>query len=207
MLKKITYVAFSAALFAACSSNNTKKVMIVATGDINVNTDNKTITLAGGSGATDKTVEFNSSGPLTLTIKAEDGSSTPVTLNDNGFFMLNARKDTIVGAYQNYAAPKTTVDTIKQATLEKGIDSLSQLIEGKNVSAANRNFFVTPNTAVKLTANTDAFVVPPFHQMTSIEKVGDKDPEVYRFYTVNEIREQLAKLKALTAPQPAQPKK
>jgi hypothetical protein len=207
MLKKFTYFAFSAALFAPCSSNSTKKVMIVATSDINVNTDNKTITLAGASGATDKTVEFNSSCPLTLTIKAEDGPSTPVTLNDNGFFKLNARKDTIVGAYQNYAAPKTTVDTIKQATLEKGIDSLSQLIEAKNVSAANRNFFVTPNTAVKLPANTDAFVVPPFHQMTSIEKVGDKDPEVYRYYTVNEIREQLAKLKALSAPQPAKPKK
>jgi len=207
MLKKITYAAFSAVLFAACSSNNTKKVMIVATGDINVNADSKTITLAGGSGATDKTVSFNSAGPLTLTIKSDDGSSTPVTLNDNGFFMLNARKDTIAGAYQNYAAPKSTVDTIKQATLEKGIDSLSQLIEGKNVSASNRNFFITPNTAVMLTANTDAFVVPPFHQMTSIEKVGDKDPEVYRFYTLNEIREQLAKLKALTAPQPQPSKK
>lgn len=202
MFRNIGFIAIIGFFLTACSSNNTKKIIIVATGDINVNMDAKTITLAGGAGANDKTVDFNHAGPLTLTLKDEGGKSTPIKVNDNGYFILNARKDTIAGAYQNYSAPKTKVDTIKQETIERGIDSLSQLIEGKNISAANRNFFVTPGNVVKITANVDAFVVPPFHRMTSIEKVGDKEPEVYRFYTIHEVKEELAKLKALTAPPP-----
>lgn len=200
MLRNIGLITIMGIFLAACSTNNTKKIMIVATGNIDVNMDAKTITLSGGAGSNDKTVDFNVAGPLMLTLKDEDGKSSAISVNDNGYYILNARKDTIAGAYQNYSAPKTKVDTIKQETIERGIDSLSQLIEGKNVSAANRNFFVTPSNIVKITANMDAFVVPPFHRMASIEKVGDKEPEVYRFYTLNEIREKLTKLKALTAP-------
>lgn len=202
MLRNLIYVAIMASFLTACSSNNHKKIMIVATGDIQVNMNTKTITLSGGAGANDKTIDVNSAGPLTLQLKDENGKNTPISVNENGYFILNARHDTIAGAYQNYGAPKTKVDTIKQEIIEKGIDSLSQLIQGKNITTANRNFFVTPGSIVKITTNTDAFVIPPFHRMTSIEQVGDKEPEVYRFYTLNEIREELAKLKALTAPPP-----
>ena len=53
-------------------------------------------------------------------------------------------------------------------------------------------------SAVKVTTNMDAFIVGPFHQMTSIEKVEGKEPEVYRFYSVTEIRETIKNLTALT---------
>ena len=85
-----------------------------------------------------------------------------------------------------------------QEELKHGIDSLIQLTQGKNISAANRNFFVLPKTAVKISDNLDAFVVGPFHRMTSVEKDGDKVPEVYRFYSIQEIREIIDQLTALT---------
>jgi len=34
--------------------------------------------------------------------------------------------------------------------------------------------------------------------MRSAEKVDGKDPEIYRFYSIKEIREMIAKLQALT---------
>ena len=85
-----------------------------------------------------------------------------------------------------------------QEDLKHDIDSLEQLTEGKNISAANRNFYILPKTTVKISDNLDAFVVGPFHRMTSIEKVDGKLPEVYRFYSIQEVRETIEKLTALT---------
>ena len=33
--------------------------------------------------------------------------------------------------------------------------------------------------------------------MTSVAKVGDEDPEVYRFYSISEVRETIGKLRSL----------
>jgi hypothetical protein len=87
-----------------------------------------------------------------------------------------------------------------QEVLKTKIDSLQQLTTGANVSAANRNFFILPNQVVKVSENLDAFIVGPYHQMRSAEKVDGKDPEVYRFYSIREIRETIAKLEELTKP-------
>ena len=43
--------------------------------------------------------------------------------------------------------------------------------------------------------------------MTSIEKEEGKEPEVYRFFTANEIRETIAKLQKLTIAETAPSKK
>lgn len=166
-------------------------------GNGTVDADTKTIILKDGGGTDEKTMQLNSSGKITLAIQKEDGNTT-VDIDDDGYFLLNGKKDTIVGSYQNYAAPSDTFKVVSQAELKKAIDSLQLLIENKNVSAANRNYFILPYHAAKITGNIDAMIVSPYHRMTSIEKVGDKDPEVYRFWSVAEIRETIEKLKAMT---------
>ena len=80
------------------------------------------------------------------------------------------------------------------------LDSLQLLSEGKNVSEKNRNFFILPNQAVKITENTKAMIVGPYHHMTSAETVDGKAPEVYQFYSIKEIREMILKLQVLTTP-------
>ena len=99
--------------------------------------------------------------------------------------------------------PQQKLKLIPRSLLKQQLDSLQKLIKDSNVSAANRNYFILPNHAVKVTDNTDAFIVGPFHQMTSIKKEGDKEPEVYRFYMVSEIRETIDHLKSVTTAPPS----
>ena len=68
-------------------------------------------------------------------------------------------------------------------------------------------FFIPPNTAAKITSNTDATIVGPYHRMTSIEKNGNKEPEVYRFYSINEVRETIDKLTQHTGAAASEEKK
>ena len=198
-MKQIIGCIIIATLLASCASNNNniKRILVIAKGSADFNTTSKTITLTNGAGTVDTSADFNAEGKLSLQIKKENGNLT-IEIPDNGYYMLNGTNDTIVGSYQNYGVQKTSFDTVKQATIVKGIDSLQRLIQGTNVSATNRNFNILPYQALKITNNLDAFIVAPYHQMTSIEKVDGKAPEVYRFYNVKEIRETIETLKALS---------
>lgn len=191
---------FAVVLFASCSSGE-KKVMVLTRSGSTVDESSKTITATNASGSESKEILLTDADKVTLQVK-NDGKETPIEIPTNGAYFLNATKDTIVGSYAAYSAPRTTRDTIWQETIKRSIDSLTQLIEGKNVSAANRNFFVLPFTAVKVSDNAKAIVVAPFHQMTSVTKEEGKDPEVYRFYTVTEIREKIAKQTEATIAKP-----
>lgn len=198
-MKFITGCLAATITLTACSSN-TKRILVLIKGSGEINTDTKTITLKDGAGTEEKTADFNQSGTVSLQLKKDDGSTTTLQLPDKGLYVVNAKNDTVIGSYVQYSAPKTAYNTIRQETIKHGIDSLSLLIEGKNVSEANRNFYILPYQTTRITANIDAFIVAPYHQMTSVEKVGDKDPEVYRFYSIKEIRQTIEKLKTLTAP-------
>ena len=197
-MKQLFACLMLSTILISCTSN-TKRILVIAKGSVDINTDAKTITFKDGAGTEEKTADFNSNEKLTLQLKKETGNLS-VELADKGYYILNGKNDTIVGSYQKYGAPKSSYDTIKQEVIKKGIDSLSLLIEGKNVSTANRNYYILPNQAVKITDNIDATIIAPYHQMTSIEKTGDKEPEVYRFYSLKEVRETIQKLKALSAP-------
>ncbi len=190
--------------FASCSSGN-KKVLVLVNGGSTVDEASKTITSANGSGSETKELKFTGSDKTTLQLKA-DGKQTAIDIPTNGYYFLNATNDTVVGSYVTFSAPKSMNDTfgvIKQDVYKKSIDSLTELIAGKNISAANRNYFIPPHTAVKVTDNVDAIIVAPFHQMTTVEKEEGKEPEVYRFYTADEIRVKIEKQREFTKPKPA----
>ena len=195
-MKRIIICLSTIAMFAACSSNH-KKIIVYLKGNSTVNEDAKTITVVDGSGSDEKTMSYNTADKVSLKVTGL-GDDANVSIDQNGLYILNAKADTIIGSYQKYADPRLTQTMKTQEDLKHDIDSLKQLTQGKNISAANRNFFILPKTAVKISDNLDAFVVGPFHRMTSIEKVDDKLPEVYRFYSIQEVRETIEKLTALT---------
>ncbi len=203
---KFSSIALLAIITLATISCHSKKIYVDAKGHATIDKENKTITLKDGGGTEQTTESFSTSGTLTLKIKKEDGE-TSVDINEDGLFFFNGINDTIIGAYLHYGVQKNN-DTIRQATILKSIDSLQNLVENKNVSFANKNFYILPYHATKISDNTNAMIVPPFHQMTSLEQNGDKDPEVYRFYSIKDIREKIEKQKAMTVapPEPA-PKK
>jgi hypothetical protein len=179
-------------LLASCSSS-TKKIIVFGRGTIDINANSKTITVQDDGGADDKSIAFQQSSPLTLTIKKPSGD-VPVTIEENGLYLVNAKKDTVIGILQTYDTKVAGNVKLSQEELQKAIDSLVQLTQNKNIAAANHHFFVLPFQAVKITDNANATIVPPFKGMPLIEQKGDELPEVYRFYNISEIRETIAKL-------------
>lgn len=196
-MKKTIYAIFASCLLAACS-NAGKKIIVLSKGPAEINTETKTISAKDGTGHQDKT--FTVMGEkVTYNIDAPAGK-TSIDFTEKGVYVLNVKTDTIVGSLQHYNDPKQTQTVVSQEELKQKIDSLQLLVEGKNISAANHNFFILPNTAAKITDNLDAIIVTPYHQMLSVEKTDGKTPEVYRFYSIKETREYLEKLISLTIP-------
>ena len=194
-MKKIIALCSVALLLLACSSPG-KKIVVMSKGTAEINTAAKTIKATDGAGHEEKTALI-SGDKVSLQIAAPAGEAT-VELTENGLYIINVKKDTIIGSYQKYSDPKVAQNVITQESLKQKIDSLQLLSEGKNVSEANRNFFILPNQAIRITGNTEALIVGPYHQMRSAEKIDGKDPEVYRFYSIKEIREMISKLRILT---------
>ena len=195
-MKKIMVLLSTVLLFTACSD---KKMVVMSKGPAEVNTDAKTIKAGDGAGHEEKEVTLGG-GKIVFKLDTPAGEAT-VELLDNGLYIVNVKNDTIIGSYQKYSDPKLAPNMVTQEALKQQIDSLQLLSEGKNVSAANRNFYLLPNQAVKISDNTKAMVVGPYHRIRSAEKVDGKDPEVYRFYSIKEIRENIAKMVALTVPE------
>jgi hypothetical protein len=183
-------------LLVSCSGGH-KKIVVLTKGKADINQDAKTIKVTDGSGHEETTIQYHSNGSVDLNVSSKAGTTT-VNIPGDGYYVLNAKSDTIIGAYVNYGAPELTQHKFTQEEVKLKIDSLQQLVENKNISAANKNFYILPNHAAKVTDNTDAIVVTPFHQMRAIEVKGDTKPEVYRFYSIKEIRETIEKLKELT---------
>lgn len=196
-------VAFAAILFTACSSNE-KKIMVISKGKATIDVTGKTIAVKDGAGSEEAEMLYNTADKVVLKVKSEE-KEVAIDIPENGYYILNTKNDTLIGSYQNYTEAGSPTDTSKMITqemIQKSIDSLIALTEGKNVSSANKNYYVLPFTAVKVTNNVNAFIVGPFHNITTIEKDGDKMPEVYRFFSIKEIREKIEKQKAMTVAKP-----
>ncbi len=167
-------------------------------GPAEINSTAKTIKAKDGSGHDEADLILDG-GKTTLALSTPAGEAN-VDITENGLWVLNVKNDTIIGSYQQYGDPKLARNMVTQEKVLRDLDSLRLLAEGKNVSAANRNFYILPNHAAKLSDNIKADIVGPYHRMRSAEKVDGKDPEIYRFYSIKEIREMIVKYEGLTTP-------
>ncbi len=149
-----------------------------------------------GSGHEEKVLNINQK-IISFKLNTPAGDAT-VSLQENGLYIINVKNDTIIGSYQQYSAAGKEKNMMSQAYLKEKIDSLQLLLIGKNITKENQNYFIVPNQSSFITSNKDALVVAPYHQMRSAERVDGKDPEIYRFYSIKEIRTMIAKLQALT---------
>ncbi len=171
-------------------------------GKATINKEAKTITVeSGGTSHEEQTVDFGDAGNLTLQVSTDNGKSS-VDIPANGYYVLNAKLDTIIGANENYSAPSGQNKTITQESMKHSIDSLQQLLQG-NASAANKTYYILPGKAVKITDNMDATLVGPFNSLTTLETNNGKTPEVYKFYTSKDVRATLAHLQNLTVAPPS----
>lgn len=190
-----------AILFTACSSGS-EKLIVYTNNGATIDEAAKVITIKDTFGHNEKNITFSGGDKTALNVKMPSGEQT-IEIAGAGYYIVNAKaRDTIIGGFQKYSTPEEANRVMTQEELAHNIDSLKQMITGANTNAANKTFFILPYTADKISDNENAFIVGPYHRMTSIEKVGDKDPEVYRFYSIKEVRETIGKLEKLTGAKP-----
>jgi hypothetical protein len=195
-MKRLKLIAFVGLLaFTACAPKQNKKVMILSKGDITAEGAN--VTIKGSSGSADKTIDL--ADEKTLEVSTPDGKKSVNVPAEDGFYILNLRTDTIVGAEQNL---KNDLGggTITQEMLKGKIDSLGKLTAGANVSAQNHNYLIAPGEIKKISASKSAKVFGPFTKVSSSIEADEngKAPEIYKFYTNGEVRELIEKFKKMT---------
>jgi uncharacterized cupredoxin-like copper-binding protein len=177
----------------ACKGHE-KKILVYASSDIQVDETKQHITVSEGTTHHEQEVDFNTGSPVTLDVQSPQGK-TSVTAADDGLYILNLKIDTIVGSYQHVGANGKSNVSLDEA--KHALDSLQKLVQDQNVSEANRNYFVAPGKMVKITAETNAKVFGPYTSIPGSFDAGSV-PEIYKFYTVPEVREIIARLENAT---------
>jgi hypothetical protein len=195
-MKKILFFLTVPLLIASCSGSE-KKVLILSHAGPTIDETNYTVVCKSTKEHEEK--ELNLSGNVTFKVSTAAGDAS-ISLPDGGYYIMNLKNnDTIIGSYQAFTTADKAHRTMTQDDLKMKIDSLQLLIQGKNVSEANRNYFILPNTAAKITPNVNATIIAPYHTMSGVPQTNDdKGPEVYQFYTANELRELIGNLQKLT---------
>ncbi len=180
----------AAILFLAACSSHQKKILIYANSKIAVDETQKNITVEEGTTQVEKELDFSSSGPVVLNITGPAGKFT-LEASEDGYWLANLGVDTIVGSLQHTGTTKQT--RITQDQLKFQLDSLNKLVKGANVSAASKNYFITPGKIEKITPQTDIKIFGPFTPVPSAFDASSVS-EVYKFYNVSEVYNIISKL-------------
>lgn len=176
--------------FTACKGH-AKKIVVYASSNIQTDNTKTNITVSEGTTHREQELDFTGSDPVTLTIQSPAGNIT-LDAKEDGLYIANLKNDTVIGSYQHVGAEGGEAK-ITQDALKLKLDSLQKLVAGQNVSEANRNYFITPNQIVKITADTKAKIFGPFTTIPGAFDAGSV-PEIYKFYSIKELREIIGKL-------------
>jgi len=186
LIQSVVAIIIGVILLAGCSEGEEKKVLVMASGKVQIK-DN-VINLEPGTTHTENEVVVTNG---KLTVSTPSGSSD-FSVPETGLYILNIKKDTLVGSYQRIGTDNSQ-EVISQENLKTRIDSLNQLMAGSNATAANRNYFILPDQLVKVSANTGAQIIGPYKRVPASFE-GGKKHEIYKFYTNKEMREIVDKL-------------
>lgn len=176
-------------MFSACGSGAQKRVIVMASGKLTVN--EKVIKIEPGYSHNEQELIFKDE-KLSLQVESTEGVKKSLDITENGTFVLNLQKDTLIGGIVNYGASGRPGEITKEA-MDKMIDSTKQLMAGLNVSDATKTYFLLPFTIKKITDATNAKVVGSANGIPyKIEVDADgKAQEVYKFFTNKQKRETL----------------
>ena len=197
-MKRVLLLMLSCSIvFASCGGGAKKKVLVMGKGTLSAGENS--ITLKEGSGYAETLIELSGDKETVLTVEGSGIKSVTIPA-EGGYYILNLRKDTIVGAKQNLGKDLSSSRIITQEELKLKIDSLIQLTTGVNVKAGGSNFNIAPGIVTKVSANENARIYGPFTKIPASIKPdpNGKELELFKFYTNNEMRELIEKLKAQT---------
>ena len=192
MKKIIGSLPLIALLLIACSGgseNAGKKLVVISSGKFTV--DKNLIKFEPGNQHNEQELIFKEKEKVTITVKSTDGEKT-YDLTEDGTWLLNLKKDTVVGGIVNYGAGGTPT-SISGEELNRIIDSTKQLMLGTNTSFEKKNFNLPPNTIEKISNDVGANILSPYELIPGkieLDKDG-KAPEFYKFFTNTQKREAL----------------
>ena len=189
-MKKKSWLLLSIVLvFGACKSHQ-KKILIYANSDIQVDESQKNISVTDGNTQVEKELDFTSTDPVVLNITGPQGHFT-LEAKEDGFWLANLKKDTIVGSLQHTGSTANT--RITQEELNHRLDSLNQLVKGTNITAQAKNYFITPAKIEKISDNTNVKIFGPFTSIPHDFDAGTVS-EIYKFYNISEVNTIIQKL-------------
>jgi hypothetical protein len=189
MKKSYSILLFALLILSACSSHQ-KKILVYADSKIQVDESQKNITVEDGTTQVEQDLNFSSGDPVVLNISGPGGKYT-LEVKEDGLFLANLKKDTVIGSMQHTGESRHT--RITQQELQSQLDSLNKLIRGENISAAAKNYFVPPGQFVKISNFTNAKIFGPYQPVPSAFDASSV-PEIYKFYSLPEEKEIIAKL-------------
>lgn len=189
-MKKSSGLLLPALLFLIACSSHQKKVLLYADSKIQVDQSQKNITVEDGTTQIEQELNFNSGDPIVLNITGPKGKYT-LEVKEDGLFLANLKNDTVVGSMQHTGESRHT--RITQQELQLQLDSLNKLIKGENISAAAKNYFIPPGKVVKISSFTNAKIFGPYQPVPSAFDASSV-PEIYKFYSLSEEKEIIAKL-------------
>lgn len=176
----------------ACGGGGGKKVLVMASGKIQSN--GNTINLQPGTSHNELT--FVPEGDSITVVSPSNTQGFSV--KEDGLYVLNLKKDTIVGTRQRVGKEGETVQPrITQENLKLRIDSIYQLMIAYNVREDAGQYNLPPFTIKKITNNTDAEIIGPFRPLPKSFNPA-LEHEVYKFHTNKEVWELILKLHKMT---------
>lgn len=191
---KVVFSILVVAVFTSCSGSSGKKVLIMSSGKLTIDAqDQKNIKLEPGTQHNEKEIILTGD-KETLNVQTPDGTKT-YEVNEPGSYLLNLKRDTLVGGIVKYGASART-SNLTGEDVDNIIDSTQKLILGQNVSDESKTYFIVPFTLKKMSASPDAKIVGPYNGIPGTVDAGSsgKMPEVYKLFTNKDKRESLETL-------------
>ncbi len=189
-MKKKSWLLLSVVLVLGACKSHQKKILIYANSDIQVDESQKNISVTEGNTQVEKELDFTSADPVVLNITGPQGHFT-LEAKEDGFWLANLKKDTVVGSLQHTGITANT--RITQEELNHRLDSLNQLVKGTNVTALAKNYFIAPGKIDKISDNTNIKIFGPFTSIPHDFDAGTVS-EIYKFYNVSEVNTIIQKL-------------
>lgn len=192
-MKKLLWALLPFAILASCGKTSERKILVVANGEISVAGQDLKITNPS-DGAVEKLVDLKNADQTSYLVDNDGKTSTVELPADEGFYILNLMKDTVFGSELIDGRDYNAAEDLGLDKQKEMIDSLKLVLQGQNISAANKNYMIAPGQLAKVTNDlVHARIFGPFHGIDSnIDAPSDGEaPVLFKFYSSDELRTRL----------------
>jgi hypothetical protein len=195
-MKKTCAILFLSASLASCGKEATKKLLVLGRGELTAN--GTSVVMKDGAGHIEKIMEVDKD-VNELSIDVGSGAKSIKVPTEEGYYVLNLKKDTVISSKQDIGADLSRNTVISQESLQGMIDSMQQLITGSNLQEG-KTVLIAPQQVKKIASKPSAQVFGPFTGIPSSIDAGDdgKAPDIYKLFTNTQLRERIANYKKAT---------